>query len=254
MSLPLETLRELGKLSDFRKRGVILEQHFEVIKKHVRGGNCLANGDWEAIDLAWKLKGEGVFSEQEWATEIDGQLHAIISARPSLSTQPAAATPSAPSSAPAPLPREKTARPATAAAVNRGKGRMGKATKGTGNIINAFAKGSGKPVTRTRRGVEEQVYYVNFGSPPPSPRLPCRHCHMTFVNEQGLGIHVKTMHSTAKMYKGMRLRRMLGKGDGGRILPWEHAGPGHCWRVTFDHTTGGASFVLQPKRYKDVDL
>ena len=87
-----------------------------------------------------------------------------------------------------------------------------------------------------------------------SPRLPCRHCHMTFVNEQGLGIHVKTMHSTANMYKGMRLRRMLGKGDGGRILPWEHAGPGHCWRVTFDHTTGGASFVLQPKRYKDVDL
>ena len=94
-------------------------------------------------------------------------------------------------------------------------------------------------VTRTRRGVEEQVSYVNFGSPPPSPRLPCRHCHMTFVNEQGLGIHVKTMHSTANMYKGMRLRRMLGKGDGGRILPWEHAGPGHCWRVTFDHTTGG---------------
>ena len=150
MSLPLETLRELGKLSDFRKRGVILEQHFEVIKKHVRGGNCLANGDWEAIDLAWKLKGEGVFSEQEWATEIDGQLHAIISARPSLSTQPAAATPSAPSSAPAPLPREKTARPATAAAVNRGKGRMGKATKGTGNIINAFAKGSGKSVSHGR--------------------------------------------------------------------------------------------------------
>ena len=72
MSLPLETLRELGKLSDFRKRGIILEQHFEVIKKHVRGGNCLANGDWEAIDLAWKLTGEGVFSEQEWATEIDG--------------------------------------------------------------------------------------------------------------------------------------------------------------------------------------
>ena len=25
-------------------------------------------------------------------------------------------------------------------------------------------------------------------------------------------------------------------------------------RVTFDHTMGGASFVLQPKRYKDVDL
>ena len=109
-------------------------------------------------------------------------------------------------------------------------------------------------VTRTRRGVEEQVSYVNFESPPPSPRLPCRHSHMTFVNEQGLGIHVKIMHSTANMYKGMRLRRMLGKGDGGRILPWEHAGPGHCWRVTFDHTTGGASFVLQPKRYKDVDL
>ncbi|CAM9119928.1 unnamed protein product, partial [Ascophyllum nodosum] len=61
MSLPLETLRELGKLSDFRKRGVILEQHFEVIKKHVRGGNCLANGDWEAIDLAWKLKGRASF-------------------------------------------------------------------------------------------------------------------------------------------------------------------------------------------------
>lgn len=77
---------------------------------------------------------------------------------------------------------------------------------------------------------------------------------MTFVNEQGLGIHVRTQHSSANMSNGVRLRRMLRKDVGGSVLPWEAAGPGRCWHVKFDHATGTASFVLRRKRFLDLDL
>ncbi|CAB1114631.1 unnamed protein product [Ectocarpus sp. CCAP 1310/34] len=40
----------------------------------------------------------------------------------------------------------------------------------------------------------------------------------------------------------------------GRVLPWEEAGPGRCWHVKVDDATGAASFVLQRKRFLDLDL
>ncbi|CAB1100758.1 unnamed protein product [Ectocarpus sp. CCAP 1310/34] len=77
---------------------------------------------------------------------------------------------------------------------------------------------------------------------------------MTFVSEQGLGIHVRTQHSSANMSNGVRLRRMLRKNLEGRVLPWGEAGPGRCWHVKVDDATGAASFVLQRKRFLDLDL
>lgn len=78
---------------------------------------------------------------------------------------------------------------------------------------------------------------------------------MTFVNEQGLGIHVRTQHSSANMSSGAQLRRMLRKDvEEGRDLPWEAAGPGRCWHVKVDGATGAASFVLQRKRFLDLDF
>lgn len=63
------------------------------------------------------------------------------------------------------------------------------------------------------------------------------------------------MHSAANMRDGVRLQRMLGKDPGKRaVLPWEQAGPGRCWRVEFNRTTLAPSFVLQPKRFVDLDL
>ncbi|CAB1114840.1 unnamed protein product [Ectocarpus sp. CCAP 1310/34] len=134
-----------------------------------------------------------------------------------------------------------------------GKTPKGKAFPG-GNIISAFARGSGKPIEQTRGGVTEHVSGINFPPPAPERRLPCPHCPMTFVNEQGLGIHVKTQHSNANMSNGLRLQRMQGKTPKGYVQPWEEAGPGRCWHVKVDGATGAASFVLQRKRFRDLDL
>ena len=112
-----------------------------------------------------------------------------------------------------------------------------------------------RQVERTRSGVQELVSSVNFVPPPPQRGLPCKHCHETLANEQGRGIHTRTMHSAANMRQGVRLQRVLGKEDAGRdVLPWDRAGPGRCWHVEFDHTTGVSSFTLQRKRFRNVDL
>ncbi|CAB1108959.1 unnamed protein product [Ectocarpus sp. CCAP 1310/34] len=207
-------VKELGKLAELKQRGLILDRHFETIKAHVKAGN--------------------------W-------------------------TPS----------RARTAR---RKAVDRGKQATERAAKGTvgGNICNAFAIGSRGPVPkqveacrvlvncvcwqeptpieRARGGVKELISGISFPPPTPESRRSCPHCPMTFVNEQGLGIHVRTQHSSANMSNGVRLRRMLRKDEQGSVLPWEAAGPGRCWHVKFDHATGTASFVLRRKRFLDLDL
>ncbi|CAB1113736.1 unnamed protein product [Ectocarpus sp. CCAP 1310/34] len=141
-------------------------------------------------------------------------------------------------------------------AVDRGKQARERAAKGTlgGNICNAFAIGSREPIERTRGGVKELISGISFPPPTPESRRSCPHCPTTFVNEQGLGIYVRTQHSSANMSNGVRLRCMLRKDVGGSVLPWEAAGPGRCWHVKFDHATGTASFVLQRKRFLDLDL
>ena len=112
-----------------------------------------------------------------------------------------------------------------------------------------------RQVERTRSGVQELVPSVNFAPPPPQRGLPCKHCHETFANEQGRGIHTRTTHPTANMCQGVRLQRMLGKEDAGRdVLPWDRAGPGRCWHVECDCTTEACSFTLQRKRFRTVDL
>ncbi|CAB1099009.1 unnamed protein product [Ectocarpus sp. CCAP 1310/34] len=109
-------------------------------------------------------------------------------------------------------------------------------------------------IERTRGGVRELISGISFPPPTPESRRSCPHCPMTFVNEQGLGIHVRTQHSSVNMSNGVRLRRMLRKDVGGSVLPWEAAGPGRCWHVKVDHATETASFVLQRKRFLDLDL
>ena len=46
MLLPLEALKTLAKLSNLKKKGMILERHFEVLQKHVTEGNSLTEGNW----------------------------------------------------------------------------------------------------------------------------------------------------------------------------------------------------------------
>lgn len=139
--MPLATLKELVKLSELKVKGVILERQYEVIKKHVKEGNSLTNGNWEAFDSAWGLRNSGVFSEVEWTTQIDGHILDITKngARPLLSSHHGVA-PSA--SGKRPAAAAAAASPASGAP-NRGKTRKEDAAKNTHNIINAFAFGTG---------------------------------------------------------------------------------------------------------------
>ncbi|CAB1104161.1 unnamed protein product [Ectocarpus sp. CCAP 1310/34] len=92
-------------------------------------------------------------------------------------------------------------------------------------------------IERTHGGVKDFVSGISFPPPAPESRRSCPHCHMTLVNEHGLGIHVSTQHSSANMSNGVRLRRMLRKNLKG-----------------VDDATGAASFVLQQKHFLDLDL
>ncbi|CAB1103214.1 unnamed protein product [Ectocarpus sp. CCAP 1310/34] len=200
-------LKDLGKLAELKGRGLILERHLETIKTH-----------------------NGIFDEGEWIAQIDGEIQGITSStRLSLSSQQDA---SSARGAAAPSQHPPAAAAGTARRkVDRRKHVRERAAKGMlgGNICNAFSIGSGQPVSeRTRGGVQEFVSGISFPPPAPESRRSCPHCPMTFVNEQGLGIHVKTHHSSANMSNGVRLRRMLRKNLEGRVLPWEEAGPGRC--------------------------
>ncbi|CAB1116905.1 unnamed protein product [Ectocarpus sp. CCAP 1310/34] len=212
------------------------------IKTRVKAGNYVLKQRCDAIESAWGLKQNGIFDEGEWIAEIHGEIQDITSrTRLSLSSQQdaySARGAAAPSQHP-PAAAAGTAR----RKVERGQHARERAAKGTlgGNICNACSIGSGQPIERTRGGVEEFVSGISFPPPAPESRRSCPHCPMTFVNEQGLGIHVRTQHSSAHMSNGVGLRRMLLKDVGGSVLPWEAAGPGRCWHVKFDRATGTAS-------------
>ncbi|CAB1105521.1 unnamed protein product [Ectocarpus sp. CCAP 1310/34] len=182
MSLPLATLRELQKLAALKAKGVILERQYEVIKKYVREGNSLSSEDWEAFDLAWDLRSSGVFSE-EWTTQVDGDISGISSARPTLCSDHAAASPASGKRSAA----AAAAAPAARGAPNRGKRQREDDSKGLLNIYNSFAIGSGEPVVRTRAGVQEYVSGVSFASPAPASRVRCPYCPTTLVNTQAWG-------------------------------------------------------------------
>ena len=77
MSLPLETLQELVKLSGFHKKGALLERHFDALKKHVMAGNCIGKDNWEATDLTLELRQGGVFPEDESTKQINGKVRDI---------------------------------------------------------------------------------------------------------------------------------------------------------------------------------
>ncbi|CAB1098732.1 unnamed protein product [Ectocarpus sp. CCAP 1310/34] len=217
--LPHGLLEELGKLAEFKERGLILDRHFETIKAHVKAGNSVA--------------------EEQWATQIDGETQGITSStRLSSSSQQDAG--SARGAASSQHPPAATAATAKRKVVDRGKQARESAAKGNsgGNICNAFAIGSGQPLPTSG----------------PESRRPCPHCPMTFVNEQGLGIHVRTQHCSANMSNGAQLRRMLRRDSEGSVLPWEASGPRRCWHVKVNDATGAASLVLQRKRFLDLDL
>ena len=104
------------------------------------------------MDLTLDLRQGGVFPEDEWTTQIDGKVRDITnSAAASRSTQTDDAL-RATSASPPPPPRQSK-RPATTSVgggvVSRGKLAMERAVKGTpgSNIMNAFAIGSGRPVS-----------------------------------------------------------------------------------------------------------
>ena len=70
--------------------GWVLSVHFSClpILLHIMEGNSLTSENWKAFDLAWKLKTNGGFSEEEWTTQIGGYISVIVnSARPNPSIE-----------------------------------------------------------------------------------------------------------------------------------------------------------------------
>ncbi|CAB1119997.1 unnamed protein product [Ectocarpus sp. CCAP 1310/34] len=122
-----------------------------------------------------------------------------------------------------------------------------------GDIWNAFSIGSGQPIERTRGGVKEFVSGISFPPPAPESRRSCPYCPMTFERARPWNPRENATQQ-CKHANGVRLRRMLRKNLEGRVLPWEEAGPGRCSHVKVDDATGAASFVLQRKRFLDLDL
>lgn len=76
MALPLETLRELVKLSGLRTK--ILDRRFDVLKNHVTDGNFLTSDEREALDLVCELRELHVFSSDEYDEQIDAQILGIV--------------------------------------------------------------------------------------------------------------------------------------------------------------------------------
>ena len=117
-------------------------------------GNCIGKDNLGAMDLTLELRQGGVFPEDEWTKQIDGKVRDITnSATASRSTQTDDALRATSAPPPPPPPPRQSKRPATTSAgggvVSRGKLAIERAVKGTlsGNIMNAFTIGSGRPVS-----------------------------------------------------------------------------------------------------------
>ena len=115
-------------------------------------------------------------------------------------------------------------------------------------------------VTLTRNGRVQEIRSVDYGPAAPLATIPCPKCPMTFLNQQGLGNHLRSRHppvvgvSVAEAFKRSWSR---GPAD----LPWEDSGSGRCWvvQVQFEVKDGGGrfpksvKFKLQPRAAKTVD-
>ena len=115
-------------------------------------------------------------------------------------------------------------------------------------------------VTLTRNGRVQEIRSVDYGPAAPLATIPCPKCPMTFLNQQGLGNHLRSRHppvvgvSVAEAFKRSWSR---GHAD----LPWEDSGSGRCWvvQVQFEVKDGGGrfpksvKFKLQPRAAKTVD-
>ena len=115
-------------------------------------------------------------------------------------------------------------------------------------------------VTLTRNGRVQEIRSVDYGPAAPLAKIPCPKCPMTFLNQQGLGNHLRSRHppvvgvSVAEAFKRSWSR---GPAD----LPWEDSGSGRCWvvQVQFEVKDGGGrfpksvKFKLQPRAAKTVD-
>ncbi|CAN0402207.1 unnamed protein product, partial [Ascophyllum nodosum] len=97
-----------------------------------------------------------------------------------------------------------------------------------GNIINCWAKATGKPVKRTRGDTVEEISHIQFPSPPPPPRVSCRYCLNTFESAQGRGVHEAAIHKVQRGVDGDCLWRQTRRRED-LLRPWDGVGRGRCW-------------------------
>lgn len=80
MALSLETLRELVKIANVRTK--CSTRTFDQLKDHVTGGGFLTSDEWEALELAWRLRELCIFSHDEYTEQIDAHMLGIVGKAP----------------------------------------------------------------------------------------------------------------------------------------------------------------------------
>ena len=153
MNLSHDALRDLTALTEFKFEGGILERHFVLLKEHVMKGRLVGAPSLDEFRMSLQLGRIGGISETKHAADVDGKVAEILNNSDCVEVE---GDTSAPSCGPPPLrsssKRKRSAAMSGARAgrkpVDRGVGARKRAAANTlgGNIINCWAKVTGKPV------------------------------------------------------------------------------------------------------------
>ena len=153
MNLSHDALRDLTALTELTYEGWILERHFVLLKEHVMKGRLVGAPSLDGFRVSLQLRRIGGISQKEHAADVDGKVAEILNNSDCVEVE---GDSSAPSCGPPPLRSSfkgkrstgKSGAGAGSKPVDRGVGARKRAAAHTlgGNIINCWAKATGKPV------------------------------------------------------------------------------------------------------------
>ena len=153
MNLSHNALRELTALTELKSVGGILERHFVLLKEHVMKGRLVSASSLDGLRMSLQLRRIGGISEKEHAADVDGKVVEILNNSGFVevvgdSSVPSPGPPLFRSSSKGKYPAAKSGAGTGNKPVVRGVGARKRAAANTlgGNIINCWAKATGKPV------------------------------------------------------------------------------------------------------------
>ena len=140
-------------LTELKSVGGILERHFVLLKEHVMKGRLVSASSLDGLRMSLQLRRIGGISEKEHAADVDGKVVEILNNSGFVevvgdSSAPSPGPPLFRSSSKRKHPAAKSGAGTGSKPVGRGVGARKRAAANTlgGNIINCWAKATGKPV------------------------------------------------------------------------------------------------------------